>query len=121
MKASTKAAMLSGLVFPGLGQLILKHTTRGLVYVGLSLAGVLVSVSMVIDMALQVLNELGDTGLLDINQVFITTHNIVHSGEHATLNYLLLALIGLWLVSIIDAWYLGREQDDAGTGQALEE
>ena len=40
MNNSLKGALLSGLVFPGLGQIILKHHTRGIAFI------IIVSVSL---------------------------------------------------------------------------
>jgi hypothetical protein len=49
MKKSTKAALLSGLIFPGIGHMVLKSYRRGFVLVLLAL----VATSVIINVAMQ--------------------------------------------------------------------
>ena len=95
MKQQTKAALLSGLAFPGLGQLILlKRPIRGLLFTLPALASFTWLMHTLLNEALQ--------GKLVPDPVIITTrlHEASAIPGTGTAGWILLAC---WLASILDA------------------
>ncbi|MFH2119839.1 MAG: hypothetical protein ABIJ25_05510, partial [Pseudomonadota bacterium] len=68
MKSAIKAALLSALVFPGLGQMYLKRYVRGLIPMVLTLTGLGVLITQATVGALQELEKMqSQGGLVDLN------------------------------------------------------
>ena len=116
MKKSLKGALLSGLLFPGTGELWLKHPVRGV----LLIAGVLLSLAAIVtkvgQQALAMLEKLEtEGGAVDL----VTIVNLAHatSYDDLTVKIASLVLVGCWVVSIIDAYYLGSKKDLAEKGR----
>jgi hypothetical protein len=96
-----RPVLLSGLVFPGLGQLVSGHPWRGLVY-ALGSLGVLVAVlRRVVRETLARLPE--DPTAIDPLFPFQLAHEI-QADNAAFFFWLTLALVALWAGSIVDAW-----------------
>jgi TM2 domain-containing membrane protein YozV len=107
---ATKAALLSALLFPGWGQLLLKRYKRGVAIILLTVIGVLSIVFYVIQVAVTVLK----TAPLKKEAVnFSAVVNLsVEAIKSLNLFYLLIILlfiILLWIFSIVDAYLLGKK------------
>ena len=119
MKSSAKGALLSGLVFPGLGQIALKRYKRGigilLVVTGSMAAIIWVSVKS----ALSILQE------ADLAGHTISSDAISDAAAQATrfsgsslLMLILLLVLICWIYATIDAYITGRRIDsEAGSLQ----
>lgn len=103
MKTPMKAALLSGFVFPGLGQLYLKRYRRGITIIVLVLAGLAIIIGMVTTSALKIVREIQTQGgTVDM----ATVSNVAAPASvQASLYYKVsfLFIVGCWLFSIIDA------------------
>ena len=109
MKTAIKSALLSGLVFPGLGQISLKHHLRGIILILITLVGLSVIISIAVKGALDVLS--GMQGQDSINMSAINSLAAASStGGSAYYNGALLLVAGCWIFSIIDAYRLGKHQ-----------
>lgn len=105
MKQSTKAALLSGLVFPGLGQLVFqKRTKRGLTFLLPALGatcwmmfGIMQSANTLLDEAM--------SGRLSPDPASIVErlHQTSATSGAETASWILLAC---WLASLIDAVFI---------------
>ncbi len=96
-----RPVLLSGLVFPGLGQLVSGHPWRGLVY---ALGSVVVLVVVVRRVARETLARLPeDPTAIDPFFPFRLAHEI-QTDNAAFFWWLTLALVALWAGSIVDAW-----------------
>ena len=105
-----RPVLLSGLVFPGLGQLASGHPWRGLAY-GLGSLIVLIAVlRRVVREALVRLPE--DPTAIDPLLPFRLAHEI-QADNAAFFFWLTLALVALWAGSIVDAWRT-RQSSTAG-------
>jgi hypothetical protein len=94
--------LLSGLVFPGLGQLVSGHPARGLVFAGGSLV---VVVALVRRVARETLARLPtDPAEIDPLLPFRLAHEI-HLDNAAFFLWITLALVALWAGSMVDAWF----------------
>jgi len=111
MKTSIKAALLSALVFPGLGQLYLKHYIRGLIPMALVLAGMALLIAQATARALQVLDKIQiQGGSVDMKAVSDLAAASSSQGDgYSSLIWLVIA--GCWLFGAIDAYRLGKEKD----------
>ena len=117
MKKSTKAALLSGLVFPGLGHLVSRSYYRAGALVLGSAVAMYVVVSITVRQAMAVVDRILN-GELDIASSNITELAVatLDPVESQTASYALWIFLLLWLVAIIDAWRLGNTMDKAGMG-----
>ena len=118
MNKATKAALLSALLFPGLGQMYLKRYVRGLIPMVLILAGLGL---WIVDATVRALREIDKMqiqgGLIDPNVVASRAAAASASGEWYS-PLLLPLIVVCWLLSVIDAYMLGkRVVDKPGSGE----
>jgi TM2 domain-containing membrane protein YozV len=108
MKTAIKAALLSGVVFPGLGQIYLKRYKRGLVILILVLLGFVIIIRTVIVSALESLKEIqSGGGIADMETISnLARIDSAHSGIN--LNFILLLVSCCWLFSAVDAYRIGK-------------
>ncbi len=113
MSRSTKAVVLSALVFPGAGQLYLKHFQRGIALIAVSLVCLWFIVEKTMQQASAVFDRLeSEGGALDAGQMTdLLTQASSSSGSTVT-SVATLILAGCWLVAIVDAYRLGKMQDE---------
>ena len=112
MKNSIKGAFWSGLIFPGLGQVVLKHYKRGAVIMLLVLVSMSVIVVKAVHSALAILENI-ETGVGAISMSSISnaaTQASTISGS-LTFNLVLLLTILCWIFGVVDAYRIGKEQD----------
>jgi hypothetical protein len=111
MKKAIKAALLSALVFPGVGQMYLKRYARGLIPMVLTLAGLGV---WIVDATVRALRELDriqiQGGLIDPNAIAARAAASSGSGEWYS-PLILPMIIVCWLLSVIDAYRLGKGKE----------
>ena len=113
MKKSTKGMLLSGLVYPGVGQLTLGRVPVGIVFICLTTAGLVVLVYRVVQRAVHVIDKL--LPLLADNNVDVTTLNETIRRDSAagwgleTISLIVIA--GCWLVAIVHAYFVGKKID----------
>jgi hypothetical protein len=110
MKKSTKAALLSGLVFPGLGHVYLRRYAFGLVL--LLIAGwatysvTVASIDAAYDIAAQI-----DAGTVapESGAISQLIEQRSQRAEQATSTPGWVLMV-VWLVGIVDSWRVGRAQ-----------
>ena len=116
MSKAVKAALMSALLFPGLGQMYLKRYLRGLIPMALVLVGLGVWIT---DATLRALGELDriqiQGGLIDPNAVAARMAASPPSIEWYSPLILPLIVTG-WLYSVIDAYRLGGKGHGAARG-----
>lgn len=103
MKIHIKAALLSGLVFPGLGQLYKGERTKGVVLIMVESILLLITVALLVLQIVPLLLAAPEGGIVDPAQLLERLHN----GRPAV-RLLVVALGGLWLYSWIDAAIGGK-------------
>ncbi|MFV1997984.1 MAG: hypothetical protein ACC641_08215 [Acidiferrobacterales bacterium] len=112
MRQSLKGALLSGLVLPGLGQVVLGAKKRG----GLLILAAVVSFSVIVvsatQKALRILEILADEGKpLDIQTIGEAATRASTTPGTVLFNVFFLLLVVCWLFSIVDAYRIGARQD----------
>jgi len=112
MNNSLKGAFLSGLIFPGLGQVVLKHYKRGAVI----MLTVLVSLSVVavkaVQHALAILEKIeSEGGAISMSTISNATAKASTTSGSLTFNLVLLLVILCWIIGIVDAYRIGKKKD----------
>jgi len=112
MKNSTKAALLSGLIFPGTGQIHLKRFRRGIIIMIAAFSGIGIMVWMVTLRTLAVFEQIQDQ-LNHVDMATISNRALASSAEYSSLysTPLLLFLVCCWFFSVIDAYMIGKRMD----------
>jgi hypothetical protein len=112
MNNSLKGALLSGLVFPGLGQIVLKHYKRGAII----MLTVLVSLSVIIIEAVQkaftILEKIGsEGGTIDMNTILTAASQASTTSDNLIFSFALLLIIFCWIIGVVDAFRIGKKKD----------
>jgi TM2 domain-containing membrane protein YozV len=116
MNQATKAALFSALLFPGWGQFYLKHHKRGFLFIVPVLIGALTIVWMFIQAATTVIKAAPfRKGTVQFSQVIQVAVDAFKALDFFSLLIILLLLAVLWILSIIDAYLLGKKQMTAST------
>ena len=117
MKESTRGVLLSGLVYPGLGQLILGQVFAGVMFMLLTTAGLFVFIYRIVQRSVRVIDEI--LPLLANNKIDVNTLNERLSRDSAggwgaeTIS--LIAVAGFWLAAMVHAYFVGKKIDQQPT------
>jgi len=112
MKHSVKGALLSGAVFPGLGQFVLRHYVRGVALMLAVSAGLFIIVKIALEQALAILERIQwEGGLIDMTTISNAAAQASTSSHSRTFNFLLLLIVACWLFGTVDAYRLGKKKD----------
>lgn len=116
MKASTKAALISALIFPGLGHLALqpRRGKRGLLFLLPAAAAVLYLLRTVLQLADRLLEEL-NSGVLPFDPIAIAERIHTSGIDNPATNLASLVCAVCWVGAIADALWLGRRTIDLPT------
>jgi len=112
MKSSSKAALLSGLIFPGVGHIFIKHYLRGSVLMIFALVALSVTVTAVFQRALAIVDDI-NSGAIPIEAGAIAEMvSRTTSGADGSKETIAVIVLGVcWLFGIIDSYRLGVAQD----------
>jgi hypothetical protein len=109
MKRSNKAALLSALVFPGVGHLYLKRFIIGLLLSGGAATATYFIVSNTVSKALDIVEKIQSEGLsVDVNAISLLVTEQSRGAENSYLSFATAALIVFWIIGIVDSYRLGR-------------
>jgi len=113
-----KGALFSGLVFPGVGELVLKSYARGIAFVALSLACLGTLVGIAVQQAQRVLDAMLASGeVVDLDTITRTAHEAATGSASRVANAALLVLALCWIASIVDAYRIGKRADSEGAAR----
>ena len=108
MDHAKKAALFNALLFPGCGHFYLKRYARGLVFLLPVLAGTLVLAWMVIGVGLSIIKAAPfRKGTVQLENILQVTLDALRNVEYFSFLLLLFPILILWILSIVDAYYLG--------------
>lgn len=103
------AALLSGVVFPGLGHLILKYYRRGLALLFCALAATVAVITVVTQKALTIIDEIGSRGMpIETDTITELVSDSTTNMDNSIGSIALLILLACWLFGIIDSYRLGK-------------
>ena len=112
MSRSIKVALLSGLVFPGIGHMVLKQYLRGWILMLAALAAMSAIVIVTTRRALAVIDSMASGEVpLDTGAISDLVSNSISSSDNFIANISLLVLVVVWLIGIIDSYRLGAIQE----------
>ncbi len=110
MSQAVKAALLSGLIFPGVGQISLGHKKRGWLIIATHLLFFYFIFKEIMVKANNVISEIQKSGsVMDIESILNATSGMVSFSDNPYLNLLLILFLLGWFVSILDAYRLGKK------------
>lgn len=107
MDRSVKAALLSALVFPGVGQLFLKRPLRALVFLAPALAAAIYFSSAVLEPVYAIAREIG-SGAMAFDPFLIQQRVEASRIDTGMMNVAALVMVVAWVAGTVDAWLLGR-------------
>jgi uncharacterized membrane protein HdeD (DUF308 family) len=112
MKRSSKAALLSGLILPGIGHIVLKQYLRGSVLILFSLVALSVIVTRIYQQALTIVDRINSGDIpVDAGAIADMVSNSTSAADNLMENIALLVLVACWLIGIIDSYRLGVAQE----------
>jgi len=115
MNNALKGALFSGLVFPGLGQIMLKHYKRGAVLMIAITAVLLVILIKTVQQAVTILEKIeSEGGSIDLSTILNTTTQASATSESLIFKLLLWLIIFSWVIGVVDAYRIGRKKDIEG-------
>ncbi len=119
MKRSTKAVLLSALVFPGIGHLYLKRWAVGVVLLGVAGYAVYTIASVTMRIAMDVVQKIESSGMApDVAAISNLVTQQLSGSEQAT-DLATWAFAACWLVGIIGSYIHGRAQDQLDTAPGM--
>ena len=111
MRPAIKAALMSAFLFPGLGQIYLKRYLRGLAFLLPVLGGMMIMVVATVGAVWESLNRIrADGGAIDPAVIDRVAYGTDYAGTISMI------IMGVWIVSVIDAYYIGQRKNSADSG-----
>lgn len=111
MKRSTKAALLSGLVFPGIGHMYLKRYVHGIMLSAGAASAMYFIVSVVVNTALEVTEKIQSGGVpLDVGAITDLVSQQPSSAEQPA-NIAMIVLVACWVIGVADSYRQGRADE----------
>lgn len=115
MKRSTKAALLSGLIFPGVGHLALKQYLRGSILMLSALIALTVIVTKAVKQALAIVDKINSGEIpLEAGAITELVSKSTAGAEGSILNIATFVVVACWIIGIIDSYRLGINQEKRG-------
>jgi hypothetical protein len=115
MNNALKGALLSGLVFPGLGQVMLKYYKRGAVLMIAITATLLAVLIKAVQQAFTILEKIeSEGGEIDMSTILSTATQASTTSDSLIFKLLLWLLIFCWIIGVVDAYIIGRKKDIEG-------
>ena len=112
MRQAVKATLISGLVFPGLGQIMTGEKKRGWIIAGITLGCVVVMINQVIQRASEIVDKLlASNQMPDIEAISKMTEQSMQFSDNIFLNSLLMIIFLCWIFGTIDAYHAGNNKD----------
>jgi len=112
MKVSSKAALLSGLVFPGIGHMVLKQYLRGSVLMISALVALSVIVIRVFQRAMIIVDRINSGDIpLETGAIAEMVSNSTNGADSLVESTAVIVLGACWLIGIIDSYRLGTAQE----------
>lgn len=126
MSNALKGILLSALIFPGAGQIILARYGRGALIFVVSFISGLLCVTAVVRQAVVMLQQLVAQGeVVDLSIIMSTAAKASSVASTLFLKSSFIIFFCCWLFAVVDAWRIGKELDEkqekAANGQAVEE
>jgi len=111
MNIATKAALFNTLLFPGWGQIYLRNYKKGVLIIIASLAGVVSILLSVVQTTIAILKIAPlKKGTVTFEAVVKLAIDSIKALNVSYLFLILFSMILLWIISIIDAYMVGKKE-----------
>ena len=122
MDKATKAALFSALLFPRWGQFYLKRYKRGLVFIMPVLIGTLALVWAIVQVGITIIKAAPfKKETVQLANVIQVTVDALKTIDFSYFLFVLCLIAALWVLSIIDAYLLGKKMMTAPTTDVRQE
>ena len=112
MNNAQKGAIWSGLVFPGLGQIVLKHYKRGAVIMSTVLACLAIIVVEAVKKAFTILEKIELEGrAIDMDTILDSASQASFKSDSLIFSFALLLITFCWIIGVVDAYRIGKKKD----------
>jgi TM2 domain-containing membrane protein YozV len=111
MKRSTKAVLLSGLVFPGLGHLYLKQWMAGILLFGIAACASGYIGTVVMETATVIVEKIQSGAVTPDIDTITRLAADQSSGTKQATNLAKIVWLACWVIGIVGSWWQGRAQD----------
>ncbi len=112
MKNALKGVFWSGLVFPGLGQIVLKHYQRGVVILLTVLICMSIVVVKTVQDALTLMEKIESEGAaIDMSTLSSAAAQASATSESLLFTLVFWLLILCWVIGVVDAYRIGKRKD----------
>jgi len=112
MQKSTLGLLLSGMVFPGLGHLVLKAYKRGITLIIITISCLIAIMMTALKHASEIIQKIQlEGGVIDLDSVNQLANQAVSAADQLTYNISYFILICCWLVGVIDGYRVGKKKD----------
>lgn len=111
MNPAIKAALFNAILFPGWGEIYLKKYRRGVLIIAAFSAGILAILWSIVQSTIKIL-KMGPflKGSVTLNAVIRLAIDAIQALNCNVLLIILLSMITLWIISIFDAYLLGKAE-----------
>jgi len=111
MQQAIKSALLSALIFPGLGQISAGYKKRGWLIILINCVLLFLMISEIVQQAHNVIITMQKSGIaLDAEKISNTTSELIGFSSNSYLNSLLIILILSWGYTIFDAYRIADKK-----------
>ncbi len=112
MTRSIKAVLLSGLIFPGIGHMVLKQYLRGSILILFTLISLSVIVTVAVRRALSIVDSINGGEIpVESGAIIELVSNSISSADNFIVNIFLIVVGACWVAGIIDSYRLGITQE----------
>jgi len=111
MNNALKGALLSGLGFPGLGQIVLKFYKRGVALMFVVLGCLLVIALEAIQKAFTIVEKITSGGAVDMSRITEAATQGAATSESLITKLAFFLIIVFWNIGVIDAYRIGKKKD----------
>jgi TM2 domain-containing membrane protein YozV len=111
MNIAMKASLFNALLFPGWGEIYLKKYKRGILIIIATAAGILSVLWSIIQTTIKILRFAPfKKGTVTVSAVFQLAIDSIKAMDLSYLLLIIFSMIFLWIISIVDAYLLGKEE-----------
>ncbi|MFO7558278.1 MAG: hypothetical protein R6X10_05565 [Desulfobacterales bacterium] len=112
MNKALRGALLSGLVFPGLGQIMLRKYRRGIALMLAVIISLFVIMVKATQQAVTILEKMDlKDGNMDFSTVSNAAGNALSTSDSFMFNLGLTLILLCWIIGTVDAYRIGRKRD----------
>jgi hypothetical protein len=110
LKNAAKAAFLSGVIFPGVGQLVLKRYKRGIAWMLGAGAGFVVMGAKAVQQSFTILEKIeSQGGAIDLSTIVRASSQASTASGSLIFYFALFLIIFCWIFSVVDAYRIGKK------------